>query len=90
MAKIICVPFNAICELKEFKINDISADYNNFGTKEDIDEDNTEDYCCGDMRFIPKPAEQCVLKKYHINVEEYTKVCEILECLSFGKCDMCR
>lgn len=90
MAEITCIPFGAMCGLEKFTINDISADYNDFGTLEDIDKDNAEDYGCGDMRFIPKLAEQRVLDRYRINVDEYKEVCRRLDCLSLGKCGLCR
>ena len=35
--KLECKAFGALCELEVFTINDIEADYHDFGTKEDID-----------------------------------------------------
>ena len=81
--------YGALCSLEIFKINDIDAYEGDFGDKEDIDRDNAEDYCCGNMQFIPKPATQKILDKYKINVDEYNKVCEKLDVLSFGSCGWC-
>ena len=82
-------PYNALCSLELFKINDLDADYYDFGDKYDNDEENAEDYCCGDMRFFPKPATQKILDKYKINITEYNKICKKLDCLSFGCCGWC-
>jgi hypothetical protein len=81
--------FSAICSLKVFVINGVDADEKDFGDKYDADPDNADGYCCGDMRFFPKPATQDVLDKYSINVIEYNEICEKLDCLSFGSCGWC-
>ena len=49
-----------------------------------------EDYGCGNMQFIPyKEVKQDTLKKYNITEEEYRKIQDRLDCLSFGCCDWC-
>lgn len=78
-----------LCELDEFEINGIKADYKDFGTLEDNSPELAEPYCCGDMLFTPKLATQEVLNKYKINADEYNKVCDELDCLSFGSCGWC-
>lgn len=87
--KLICESYGALCELSRFEINGTDASYRDFGTKEDIAE-NYDDYGCGNMRFIAKPATQKILDKYNINVDEYNEVCEKLDKeLSFGCCSWC-
>ena len=81
--------YGCLCELKAFEINDIKADYMDFRTKEDTDTYNAPDYGCGNMQFIPKPVTQKVLDKYQITVDDYNKICEELDCLSFGYCGWC-
>lgn len=81
--------FDAYCALKEFEINGIEATYEEFGTKSDLDPDNAEDYGCGDMTFVPKLPTKEILKKYGIDLDEYSEICEKLECLSFGYCSWC-
>ena len=51
--KLKCKSFGSLCELEVFEINGIKADYDDFGTKEDINSYNAEPYCCGNMKFIP-------------------------------------
>lgn len=41
--------YNSLCALEEFTINGIEADYEDFGIRKDIDENNAEPYCCGNM-----------------------------------------
>lgn len=82
--------YNCLCETEVFKINGISADYEDFGTKDDIDRENAEDYCCGDMTFEPKNATDEILNKYKINNKEYDEICnELIDKLSFGSCGWC-
>lgn len=81
--------YSCLCELSEFEINDIKANYEDFGDKYDTEPDLAEAYCCYNMQFIPKPATQEILDKYKINVDEYTQICEKLDCLSFGECGWC-
>lgn len=81
--------YSALCSLSTFTINGIDAEVEDFGRQHDADPDHAEDYCCGDMRFFPKPATQSVLDKYNINITEYNEICEKLDCLSFGSCGWC-
>lgn len=78
------------CALKAFEINGVSAEYRDFGNKEDADPPN-EAYCgCSDMRFTPILPTQEVLDKYGINVTEYKEICDMLGSkLSFGACNLC-
>jgi hypothetical protein len=81
---------DAFCELEEFEINGISADYEDFGKKYDADKDAAEPYGCGDMSFFPKSVEIYVLDKYKITKDEYKEICKKLEeALSFGSCGWC-
>lgn len=82
-------PCRCLCILDKFEINGIEADYEDFGSKEDRAPELAEPYCCGNMQFIPKLATQDILDKYNINVTEYNKICDELQCLSFGSCGWC-
>ena len=80
----------SLCWACLFSINGVDADPDDFGDKFDHDEENAEDYGCGDMRFDPKPATSEVLNKYSITVEEYAAVAgKLEEGLSFGACGWC-
>lgn len=84
------VAYDCLCELETFVINEIAAEYYDFGTKYDCDAENAEQYCCGNMRFFPKEPCSEVLQKYGITVEEYNEICSRLENeLSFGCCGWC-
>lgn len=84
-----CKSFEALCELKVFKINGIDADYHDFGTKEDRGYTDTP-YVCGNMKFEPILSTQKVLDKYKISVDEYNEICDSLDKeLSFGSCGWC-
>ena len=82
-------PYKCLCELESFKINGISANYNDFGKKYDLHPEFAEPYCCYNMKFVPKLPTQEILDKYKINVDEYRQICEKLDCLSFGECNWC-
>ena len=78
------------CDLEEFEINGIKAEWEDFGEKFDADEDNAEPYGCGNMTFIAKALSTEILKKYDITAEEYDSICkELEEKLSFGCCGCC-
>ena len=82
--------YGALCSTEIFKINNIEAEADDFGEKYDRDQDNAEDYCCGDMKFTRIEPKQEVLDKYKITTEEYAEICEKLEdILSFGCCGWC-
>lgn len=81
--------YKYLCELEAFKINGQKANYNDFGDKYDTMAEKAEQYCCANMKFIPKPATQEVLDKYKINADEYNEICKELDCLSLGSCGWC-
>jgi len=87
--------FNALCSTKEFYINGIMAESEDFGDKADMgthppDADEYDRYGCIDMQFTPKPATQEVLDRYNITKEEYDEIaCQLAEGLSFGNCGWC-
>jgi hypothetical protein len=82
--------YGCLCELKEFVINGIDANYDDFGSKGDEDSENAEDYGCGDMRFTGSPSTKEILDKYKITEEEYQEIVSKLEdALSFGSCGWC-
>jgi hypothetical protein len=81
---------SALCYTREFVINDIKADYMDFGEKYDRDPENAEDYGCGDMQFTSIVPTAEVLAKYGINAVEYSLIADQLEeGLSFGTCGWC-
>jgi len=71
--------YDCLCSLSKFTINNIDADYDDFGEKYDHDPENAEDYACGDMQFNSKPYTQEILEKYKITVDEYNEICNELE-----------
>lgn len=82
--------YDALCETKVFKVNDVDADWCDFGDKFDHDRENAEPYCCGDMRFVAGTATQAILDKYKINIDEFNQICEMLsDKLSWGNCGWC-
>lgn len=84
------VAYDALCELDNFTINGIDADYSDFGDKRDIGWVDAESYACGDMQFIPYECRDEILEKYDITEGEYYLICHKLkEALSFGKCGWC-
>ena len=82
--------YSAMCHLSVFTINGINADENDFVDKYDHDEENAEDYGCGDMRADILPATEEVLIKYGISITEYNEIAsKVSEELSFGCCGWC-
>lgn len=77
------------CYLAIFTINGINAAEDDFGHHIDIDTEAADDYCCGNMQFIPKESTEEVLNKYEITQAEYEQICKELDCLSFGACGWC-
>ena len=78
------------CDLEEFEIYGIPAEWEDFGEKFDAGSEYAEEYCCGDMTFFPKEPSVEILKKYSITEEEYNIICkELKEKLSFGCCGWC-
>ena len=87
---IIIEAYDSLCELKEFKINGIDADRDDFGRKVDESRETAEEYGCGDMRFTRQEPSMEILAKYSISPKEYDDICSILEKkLSFGRCGWC-
>ena len=89
-SKIKIKPYRCLCDLEEFEINGIKAEYEDFGRLYDHSPNTAEPYGCGDMQFTDiKPTEK-ILDKYRITVEEYYEICEKLESVvSFGSCGWC-
>lgn len=84
------VPYEALCELKVFSVNGKDADYDDFVSKYDHDEENAPDYGCGDMRCDEKDPSPEVLAKYGITLAEYHEIVEHLcSVLDFGCCGWC-
>lgn len=81
--------YDAYCQLEKFEINDIAADYKDFGEKYDRSKSTAPDYGCGDMHFESKFPTEDVLKGYGITESEYWEICDELDCLSFGRCSWC-
>ena len=80
----------AMCYTLKFVINGIPADSGDFGEQYDHDQENAEDYCCGDMRFDTKAPTPEILEKYKIDELEYWTIANKLEeGLSFGCCGLC-
>ena len=82
--------YGCLCSTSTFKINNINANYNDFGYKYDHCPESAEPYGCGNMQFDSIPPTQEVLDKYHISVDEYNEIADKLaEELSFGCCGWC-
>lgn len=82
--------YGSLCSTAEFIINDIDADYNDFGEHYDASPDTAEDYSCGNRVFEPKAPTEEVLEKYKISGPEYYLIASQLEAgLSFGSCGLC-
>ena len=80
----------ALCYTPTFVINGVSAVSDDFGEQYDHDQENAEDYCCGDMQFDTKPPTETVLLKYGIDDLEYWTIAnKLAEGLSFGSCGWC-
>ena len=89
--ELIIKPFHSLpCELEVFTINGIAANYIDFGSVFDHNEEAKESYGCGDMYFEPKLPTSDVLKHYNITVDEYNTICmELRNKLYVGKCGWC-
>lgn len=82
--------YHALCSTSKFVINGKDASSSDFGWQGDVNPENAEDYCCGNMRFTSKKATRKILRKYSIDKKEYDEICEKLEDgLSFGSCGWC-
>lgn len=82
--------YNAFCSTTKFVVNEVDANYGDFGWKGDVEPENAEDYCCANMKFVPKQETKEILKRYSIDKKEYDEICRKLEeGLSFGSCALC-
>lgn len=87
-------PYNALpCSLMIFTIDDVDADTYYFGSGEDKNFWDAEEYACGDWRFERnndiESMKKC-MEKYSLTWEEYIGICEILEdVLCVGSCGWC-
>ncbi len=82
--------YGALCSTQVFEINGIDADSDDFGSQCDEDEENAEEYACGDMQFTRQDSSKEILDKYSITQDEYDEIATKLEeGLSFGCCGWC-
>jgi len=82
--------YSAFCSLEKFTINGIHADECDFVDKYDHDEENAEEYCCGDMGADIIDSTSEVLDKYKITKDEYLDIAEkVKDEVSFGCCGLC-
>lgn len=88
MLKIEIATYDALpCECHTFMINDICASQSDFGECEDLSPVTAEEYGCGNRQFVPRMPTKEVLKKYNIDVDEYSDICTALKAaLDVGKC----
>lgn len=84
------------CEAREFFINGIPAETDDFGEEFDEGDRNAcEDrdiarWGCVDYVFKRRPCSEMVLNRYKISEEEYSEICDLLEAkLSIGMCGWC-
>lgn len=82
--------YSSLCETSSFTINGIDARHEDFGEKYDRNQEDAEDYACGNMQFIGNKPTIEILSKYKITEEEYQEIVLKLEDgLSFGRCSWC-
>lgn len=88
---VVIIPFDSLpCSCEKFTINGMDADVSDFGSTVDMDEENAEEYGCGDRQFVPQMPTNKVLNKYEIDVDEYAEICDKLQCaLAVGSCGWC-
>ena len=78
------------CACDIFTINGWDADRDDFGQTEDLCPDAAAEYGCGNRQFVPKMPTKEILKKYNIDVDEYSDICDELKlALDVGKCGWC-
>ena len=79
---------DAYCTTKTFKINEIDADYEDFGYIKKIF--NMDWLTCADQSFIINNPTHETLNKYNINIRQYNIIAKKLkEGLTFGPCGLC-
>lgn len=82
--------YGCLCSTKIFRINGIEADTDDFGEKYDEEPYDAPEFGCGYMQFHPYSPNPQVMKKYHINAQEWYEICDKLaNGLSFGYCGWC-
>ena len=75
------------CELETFKINGIEAEIEDFGETERSG--SCMNSTCSQTFKFKLPTEE-VLERYHINLKEYSEICDRLEDeLYIPGCGMC-
>lgn len=80
----------ALCVASVFRVNDIEAESDDFGTSSDEAPEDAEEYGCGDRQWRRRDATPEVLTKYNITSPEYELIAGQLEVgLSFGSCGWC-
>jgi hypothetical protein len=73
-----------------FSINGVDGDLSDFGTMQDWCPAFAPEYGCGNMQFFRKGVDPLVLKKYHIDEDDYYCVCDRLsEVMNIGQCALC-
>lgn len=79
------------CATREFTINGINADVDDFGDNCDVEPDEAPEYGCGCHKFTPDIHKaDAAMKKYGITLDEFIKVCDKLEEVMFvGMCGWC-
>jgi hypothetical protein len=89
--KVVIIPYDALpCACREFTINGIDADISDFGSGEDLDPGNADEYACANHQFTPQMPTDEVLEKYGINLKEYAEICdELKSALAVGECGWC-
>jgi len=76
------------CVEDEFIVNNKKAEVSDFGLIYNHGVGNTN--CCESMRFESIEPTNKVLRKYHINLDEYDEICSYLaDKFTIGRCDIC-
>jgi hypothetical protein len=76
------------CGLNKFVVNGIDAMDSEFGSISQDPQD--EPWTCKNRRFNPAVPTDALLKKYHINLDEYALICQELQtALYVSRCGMC-
>lgn len=79
-----------LCGAFDFRINDVEADYYDFVEMEDEDPGSAPEYGCGNMTARGILAQEHVLKRYNISLNDYNEIVRLLETeLHVGQCSMC-
>ena len=82
--------YGSLCSCKQFQVNGIDAEKEDFGEQFDASPEDAEDYGCGNMVFERRAPTDEVLTKYGITEQQYNEIASKLEeGLSFGSCGWC-